>query len=145
MANVPYANAVGSLMYAMVLTRPDIAHVVSVVSRYMAQPGKDHWKTVKWILMYLNGTVNCGLLHGKTKANGEGLKGYIDSDYVGDLDRMMSLIGYIFMLNDCVVNWKVTLQSVEVLSTTESEYTAAIEAVKKALWLKGLVTELGLY
>ncbi|KAH9678644.1 Integrase catalytic domain-containing protein [Citrus sinensis] len=113
MANVPYANAVGSLMYAMVLTRPDIAHVVSVVSRYMAQPGKDHWKTVKWILMYLNGTVNCGLLHGKTKANGEGLKGYIDSDYVGDLDRMMSLIGYIFMLNDCVVNWKLKCNSFE--------------------------------
>ncbi|KAK9230368.1 hypothetical protein WN944_023335 [Citrus x changshan-huyou] len=50
LANVPYANAVGCLMYAMVLTRPDIAHVISVVSRYMAQPEKDCWKAVKWIL-----------------------------------------------------------------------------------------------
>ncbi|KAH9687674.1 hypothetical protein KPL70_014852 [Citrus sinensis] len=109
MASVPYANAVGCLMYAMVLTRPDIAHAVSVVSRYMAQPGEDHWKAVKWILRYLNGTVNWGLMYGKTEASDEA-----------------------------------TLQSVVALSTTEAEYTATTEAVKEALWLKGLVTELGL-
>ena len=49
------------------------------------------------------------------------------------------------MLNDCAVNWKTTLQSVVALSTTEAEYTVATEAVKEALRLKGLVTELGLY
>ena len=144
MANVPYTNAVGSLMYAMVLTRPDISHVVSVVNRYMTQPVKVHWKAVKWILKYLNGTVNCGMMYGKTKANCEGLKGYVNSDYTGDLDRKRSLIGYIFILNGCAVNWKATLQSVVALSTTEAEYTPTTEAVKEALWLKGLVTELGL-
>eukprot|EP00253_Pinus_taeda_P023724 PITA_23724 len=53
MSKVPYASAVGSLMYAMVYTRPDIAHVVGVVSRYMNNPGKEHWMVVKWILRYL--------------------------------------------------------------------------------------------
>ena len=50
MSNVPYSSVVGSLMYAMVCTRPDVSHAVSVVSRYMHNPGKDHWEAVKWIL-----------------------------------------------------------------------------------------------
>ena len=56
MALVSYASAVGSLMYAMVFTRPDIAHAVGVVSRYMANLGKEHWEAGKWLLRYLRGT-----------------------------------------------------------------------------------------
>ncbi|GKV32746.1 hypothetical protein SLEP1_g41331 [Rubroshorea leprosula] len=55
MKNVPYASAVGSLMYAMVCTRPDIAHAVGVVSRFLSNPGKQHWAAVKWIFRYLRG------------------------------------------------------------------------------------------
>ena len=58
MSKVPYASAVGSLMYAMVCRRPDIAHTVVVVSRYMNNPGKEHWMAVKWILRYFRGTTN---------------------------------------------------------------------------------------
>ena len=50
MSKVPYSNAVGSLMYAMVCTRPDISHAVGTVSRYMHNPGKEHWQAMKWIL-----------------------------------------------------------------------------------------------
>ena len=64
MSKVPYSLAVGSLMYAMVCTRPDIAHVVGVVSRYMNDPGKEHWMVVKWILMYLRGTTSHALYFG---------------------------------------------------------------------------------
>ena len=53
MSRVPYACAIGSLMYAMVCTHPDIAYAVSVVSRFMSKPGKEHWKAVQWILRYL--------------------------------------------------------------------------------------------
>ena len=56
MSKVPYSSAVGSLMYAMVCTRLDIAHAVRVVSRYMRHPGIQHWNAVKWILIYLRGT-----------------------------------------------------------------------------------------
>ena len=52
----PYASAIGSLMYAMICTRPDIAHAVGVVSRFMSNPGVMHWEAVKWILRYLRGT-----------------------------------------------------------------------------------------
>ena len=55
MSKVPYPSAVGSLMYAMVCTKPNIAHVVGVMSRYMNDPGKEHWEELKWILRYLRG------------------------------------------------------------------------------------------
>ena len=58
MSKVPYASAIGSLMYAMVCTRPNIAHAVGVVSRYMSHLGIEHWNAVKWILRYLRGTSN---------------------------------------------------------------------------------------
>ena len=61
MAKVPYASAIGSLMYAMVCTRLDIAHAVGVMSRYMSNPGKQHWEVVKWILRYLRGTASLAL------------------------------------------------------------------------------------
>ncbi|CAL1399156.1 unnamed protein product [Linum trigynum] len=64
MSRVPYASAVGSLMYAMVCTRPDLAHVVSVVSRFMIQPGKEHWQAVKRIFRYLKGTPDVGISFG---------------------------------------------------------------------------------
>lgn len=56
------------------------------MSIYMAQRGRDHRKAIKWILRYLNGIVNCGLIYGKAKSNNNGLRGYVDSKYVEDLD-----------------------------------------------------------
>src|ERR1700752_3120945 len=55
MSRVPYASAISSLMYAMVCTRPDIAHAVGVLSRFMSKPGNEHWTTVKWVFRYLHG------------------------------------------------------------------------------------------
>lgn len=53
MSQVLYANAVGSIMYTMICTRPGLAHSISVVSRYMASPRKYHWEALKWVLRYL--------------------------------------------------------------------------------------------
>lgn len=144
MAKIPYANAVGYMMYAMVLTRPDISYALSVVSRYMVSPGKEHWRAVKWVLRYLSGTLNQGLVYGKSGIKSEGISGFVDSDFAGDLDRRRSLTGYLYMLDGCLINWKASLQYVVALSTTEAEYTAAAEAVKEALWMKGLIAELGM-
>lgn len=55
---VPYANAVGSVMYTMVCTRPDLAHAINVASRFMSNPSKYHWEALKWILRYLRGSSN---------------------------------------------------------------------------------------
>ena len=56
MKEIPYASAVGSIMYAQVCTRPDIAFVVGLLGRYQSNPGLDHWKAVKKVLRYLQGT-----------------------------------------------------------------------------------------
>ncbi|KAL9293532.1 putative RNA-directed DNA polymerase [Arabidopsis thaliana] len=120
MSRVPYANVVGSLMYAMVCTRPDLAHAVSVVIRFMGQPGKEHWLAVKRILRYLKGASDGGLIYG-----GEApslIAGYSDSDYVGDVDSRRSMTGYVFALGNSVISWKATLQPTVTLSTTEAEY-----------------------
>ena len=64
MERVPYANTIGSVMYTMVCCRSNIAHAVSTVSRYMANPRKEYWKALKWILRYLHGTRDYGLVFG---------------------------------------------------------------------------------
>jgi hypothetical protein len=139
MSRVPYSSAVGSLMYAMVCSRPDLSYAMSLVSRYLADPGKEHWKAVQWIFRYLRGTSKACLKFGKT---GEGLVGYVDSDFAADLDKRRSLTGYVFTVGGCAVSWKATLQSVVAQSTTEAEYIAINEACKESVWLKGLYAEL---
>jgi hypothetical protein len=144
MSCVPYSSAVGSIMYAMVCTRPDISQAVSVVSRFMANPGKVHWQAVKWILRYLRGTTDVGLVYHRGSGISSSVIGYVDLDYASDLDKRRSLTGFVFTLLGCAISWKATLQSTVALSTTEAEYMAAAEAVKEAIWLRGLVSDLGL-
>ncbi|GJW46027.1 retrotransposon protein, putative, ty1-copia subclass [Tanacetum coccineum] len=128
-----YANAVGSLMYLMVCTRPDIAYAVSVVSRYLANPGKNHWEAMKWILKYLRGTANVGLVYGTDRGNHVDVTGFVDSNYAKDPDKGRSITGYAFLVQGCAVSWKGTLQYVVALSTTEAKYMALTEAVKEAI------------
>uniref|UniRef100_A0A2N9HBW1 Integrase catalytic domain-containing protein n=1 Tax=Fagus sylvatica TaxID=28930 RepID=A0A2N9HBW1_FAGSY len=143
MSKVPYASAVGCLMYAMVCTRPDLAHAVSTVSRYMANPGREHWNAVKWIFRYLKGTAEHGILFSRQPGTNS-VVGYVDADYAGEVDDRRSTTGYVFTLSGRPICWKSTLQSIVAMSTTEAEYMAVAEATKEALWLKGLVKELGL-
>ncbi|KAH9698769.1 hypothetical protein KPL71_024127 [Citrus sinensis] len=78
MSRVLYASAVGSLMFAMICTRPDIAQAVGAVSRYMANPGGEHWITVKRILRYIRGTSDVALCYGGSEFT---VRGYVDSDF----------------------------------------------------------------
>ena len=140
MSKVPYALAVGSLMYAMVCTRPDIAHAVGVVSRYMNNPGKEHWMAVKWILRYLKGTTDQALCFGGSNIS---LQGYVDADMVGDRDNRRSTTGYVFTVGGTAVSWVSKIQSVVALSTTKTEYVVATEASKEIIWLQRFLDELG--
>ena len=98
---------------------------------------------MKWILQYLRGTADVGWVYDNASTNSSSVVGFVDSDYVGDLDKRRFLIVYVFTLSSCTINWKV-LHSTVALSTTEAEYMIATKAVKKAIWLKGLVGDLGL-
>ena len=140
MDKVPYASAIGSLMYAMVCTRPDIAHAVGVVSRYMSNPGKQHWEAVKWILRYLRGTADYALCFKKSDL---GLEGFVDADMARDVDGRKSTMGYVYTLGGTAVSWVSKLQKIVALSTTEAEYVAMTEASKEMVWLQSFLEELG--
>ncbi|RVW29670.1 Retrovirus-related Pol polyprotein from transposon TNT 1-94 [Vitis vinifera] len=140
MSKVPYASAIGSLMYAMVCTRPDIAHAVGVVSRFMSRPGKQHWEAVKWILRYLKGSLDTCLCFTGASLK---LQGYVDADFAGDIDSRKSTTGFVFTLGGTAISWTSNLQKIVTLSTTEAEYVAATEAGKEMIWLHGFLDELG--
>jgi hypothetical protein len=95
MNNVPYTSVTGSLMYAMVCTRSDIAHVVGVVSRYMSNSRKQHWEAVKWILIYLKGISDTSLCFTITNLK---LQGYVGADLAGDIDSKKSANGFVYTL-----------------------------------------------
>ena len=142
MAVVPYRSAVGSLMYAMVATRPDIAAAVSAVSRYMGNPGPEHWTAVKRIMRYLKGTAAWVLTLGSDVPLQ--LVGYCDADWGGgDLDGRRSTTGYVFSLGSGSIVWSSKRQPTVALSTTEAEYMATTNAAREAVWLRRLLGELG--
>ena len=128
MSWVPYASAVGSLMYVMVYTRPNLAHAVNVVSRFMGDHGKEHWQAVKKIFRYVRGTSDVGLIYGGGMACSVAC--FFDSDYDGDVNGRRSMADYVFTLGGSVVSWKATLQPIVTLSTIETEYMSLIEVAK---------------
>jgi transposase InsO family protein len=141
MEGIPYQQAVGSLMYAMVATRPDIAYAVGAVSQFMSNPGSAHWMAVKRVLRYLQGTSQHVLRYG-----GECnivLAGYCDADWAGNVDDRRSTTGFTFMLGGGSVCWNSKKQATVALSTTEAEYIAAAQATKEAVWMRQLLADLG--
>ncbi|KAM1286047.1 hypothetical protein ACFX13_000129 [Malus domestica] len=141
MSCIPYASAIGSLMYAMICTRPDIAYAVSITSRYQSNPGSEHWTAVKTVLKYLRRTKDMFLVYGG--ASELQVEGYTDADFQSDVDDRSSNSGYVFTLNGGAVSWKSKKQSLIVDSTTEAEYVATAEAGKEAFWMMKFITELG--
>ncbi|XP_070023085.1 secreted RxLR effector protein 161-like [Nicotiana sylvestris] len=95
MFRVPYSSAVGSLMYAMRSTRPDICYTVGLVSRYQSNLGRYHWKAVKRIFRYLKGTVDYSIYY----SGNDLYKRYTNADWVGDRNDRKSTSGYAFLLN----------------------------------------------
>ena len=137
----PYASAIGSIMYAMVCTRPDIAQAVGVVSRFMGDPGKQHWEAVKWILQYLRGTTERVLFFNRKNVE---LADSVDADLASnDLDGRRSTTGYVFSYGGTAISWTFKLQKTVALSTTEAEYVVATEASKEMVWLQSFLDELG--
>ena len=133
MAYVPYANAVGSLMYAMMCTQPNICYAVVLVSRFQSNPGLAHWKAVKRILRYIKGTTDYVLCY---QGSDLCMIGYSDVDWGSDLDERKSTSGYAFLLNNGAITWSSKKQPCIALSTIEAEYVACLAAVQEAVWLR---------
>jgi len=141
MSRVPYASAIGSIMYAMICTRPDVSYALSMVSRYQENPGLSHWTAVKNILKYLRNTKEMLLVYGGEQELK--VRGYSDASFQTDRDDSKSQSGWVFTLNGGAVTWKSSKQDTVALSTCESEYIAASEASKEATWIKNFIGDLG--
>ena len=143
MKNVPYINAVGSLMYLAIATRPDIAYTVGVLARFSANPGIQHWKAVKHVLRYLKGTANYGITYSPTSGNPTSFITYSDADHGGNPDSLKSTGAYVVKMGTGAVDWQSKLQTIVALSTTEAEYLSAVTAGQTMLWYRNLFEELG--
>ncbi|KAJ9541655.1 hypothetical protein OSB04_028161 [Centaurea solstitialis] len=141
MKSVPYASAIGSIMYAMLCTRPDVAYSVSVTSRYQQNPGEPHWVAVKNILKYLRRTKEMFLVFGGAEDE-ISVTGYSDASFQTDRDDFRSQSGYVFTLNGGAISWKSSKQDTIADSTTEAEYIAASDAAKEAVWLRNFLSDL---
>lgn len=113
---------IGSLTYAAMSTRPDIAGALGVVNQFASNPNETHWKAVKRILRYLKGTLDYGICFCGNKDMEIKLSGFVDADWAGDVETRKSQSGYVFQLCGGPVSWVSKKQAVVALSTTEAEY-----------------------
>ncbi|GJV60335.1 retrotransposon protein, putative, ty1-copia subclass [Tanacetum coccineum] len=118
MQNVPYASAVGSIMYAVRCTRPDVAFAQNITSRFQQNPSDLHWTTLE---------ISC----------------YTNDGYLTDADDLKSQTGYVFVLNGGAIDWKSAKQSIFATSSAEAEYIAAYDASKEAVWVRKFISRLG--
>jgi len=140
----PYPQIVGSILYAITISRPDLSHSASVLSRFISKWNKTHYQAAKQLLRYIRGATDLSLVF-----NGDCVKqiiqGYADADWGEDLDTKRSATGYIFMVCAGTIAWKSCRQPTVALSTTEAEYMASADATWQAQWLRLLLDNLQIW
>ena len=109
-----YASIIGSLRYAADCTRPDIAYVVNILSRFTSKPSYDHWNAITHVMKYLKGTINYSLLYKNYPAV---LEGFSDADWNSQSGDSLSTTGYIFILGGIDVCWRSKKQHIIAKST----------------------------
>ncbi|RFU23821.1 hypothetical protein B7463_g12517, partial [Scytalidium lignicola] len=127
----PYSEKVGSVMYLMTQTRPDLSFPVSRLLQFLQNPSPQHLKLAKQVFQYLQGTQDVGITF-----RGDGnldFYSFSDSDYSGCLETRRSTIGYLFFLDGRPISWCCQRLPCVTLSTTEAEYCALSEASCKAI------------
>jgi hypothetical protein len=137
----PYREIIGSLMYLMVCTRPDISYAIGQLSKYNSNYGKEHVAGVKHLLRYLKGTENLGITFGGENPILRPI-GFSDASYASDIDTRRSVTGYIYYYGGGPVTWKSKTQTSVALSSFESEYMALGSAAPEAIHLNNLYKEL---
>ena len=134
-----YQSIIGSLMYAMLCTRPDLAYAVSQLSQFNSKPTSKHYAATKHVLRYLKSTSNLGITYGR---NAMVLEGYSDADW-GSNDGRKSISGYVFMLCGGAISWESKKQFMVALSIIEAEYITLVQTIKESIWIQRLFIELG--
>ena len=141
-AKARFATAIGSLMYLMVGTRPDIAFALGMLSRFTAQPQSHHQVALQRLLRYVKATQS----HRITYRSGQ-LIGYMDADFGGSVvtDGAYSTSGYVFQLAGAPVSWSSKRQGEVATSTTHAEYIGQYNSILHLQWLRTFLAETQLY
>nr|GEW30138.1 hypothetical protein [Tanacetum cinerariifolium] len=143
MQNIPYASAIGSIMYAVRCTRPDVAFAQNMTSRFQQNLSEEHWTLLKIFFKFLQNTKDMFLVYGGNMERELSVSCYTDDGYLTDADNLKSQAGYVLVLNRGAVDWKSTKQSIFATSSTDAEYIAAFDASKEAVWIHKFISGLG--
>jgi hypothetical protein len=138
-----YVSAVGALMYLANATRPDIAHAVGVLCRFMSKPSPAHWKAAKHLFRYLRGSVDYCLTYAPHPSSSQLFTTYSDADHGGNPDNGRSTSAYVVKTGTGAVSWMSRLQSIVALLTTEAEFISAVSAGQEIVWMRSFLGELG--
>lgn len=142
MSGVPYRAVLGALLYLSTRTRPDIATAVSLLGKFQAEPNPKHWKALKHVMRYLQGTTDFGIWLPSGSAIPT-LEVWCDADWGRDQDRRRSRTGYLLTIGGGPVIWSSKLQSSTAESSTEAEFTALAKCVGEVNWVRAVLSELG--
>jgi hypothetical protein len=137
-----YLEAIGSLMYLMNGTRPDIAYAVGLLSRFSQKPKLKHWNAVLRVFQYLKGTINYGLVY-RGGRDGE-MYGVTDADFASDEVDRRSTSGYVVMYSGAAIYWSSRKQKLTATSTMESEYIGLSECVREIEYQRKIFNELNI-
>ena len=139
MHGIPYAEAIGSVLWPVIVSRPDAAFAVSTLSQFIQNPRPAHWEALKRVIVFLGSMKDLWLTFGgRSKLSAEG---FCDADWGGQKHRH-SISGYSFHMGAGAIPWSSKKQHVVALSGTEAEYIAQTHAAKEALWLRSFLREL---
>ena len=141
LTSAPYRQLIGSVMYLMLCTRPDVSYSVGLLSRFLSSPTDAHWSSAKRLLRYLHGTLHMQLSF--RHANHCNIVGYCDADWASSSDRK-STSGYVIYVGGNLVSWKSKRQSTVALSSTEAEIVAATESIREILWIGNILKSFGI-
>ncbi|XP_059638633.1 secreted RxLR effector protein 161-like [Cornus florida] len=142
MDQLEYSRIIGSLMYVMYCTRPDIAFAVGTLSKYTSNPGKEHWNALLRILKHLKGTMDYGLHYGKFPAV---IEGYSNATWNSDREDSLSVTAWIFTLGGTTISWKSKRQTCITYSSMESEFITLSSAGEEAEWLKSILEDIPIW
>lgn len=134
---------VGSVMYAMLCTRPDLSYEIQQLSQFNSNPTNTHFQAAKRVFRYLYGTQTTGVTYKHNDGIIERIHGYCDADYAMDGNRK-SISGFVFILAGSPISWQAKKQTTVAQSIVEAEYAAMAHAAKEMIWLQYLLRDLGM-
>ena len=141
MQGIPYAEGIGSILWPVMISRPDCAFPVSTLAQFVQNLARIHWEALKRVMVYLGSTKALWLTFGGGPLAKPITKGYCDADWAGQPHRH-SISGYSFHLGLGAVSWSSKKQYIIALLSTESKYIALAHSVKEGVWLRYLISEI---